>query len=97
MFLYEVDDLLEEVLVYASEYTNNKKINDFIYYFLLDMFGEFIDKIQNEERYREQYIRKIDHTNKHKSSWWYRNCLIQRRRNSECCKTCPFKKIIEEW
>jgi len=29
------------------------------------------------------------------SSWFYRNCKVQRRRRSKCCDSCPFRTGIE--
>lgn len=31
-----------------------------------------------------------------KSSWFYKNCRIQRRNNAKICQVCPFRKWIEE-
>jgi hypothetical protein len=29
------------------------------------------------------------------SSWFYRNCKIQRRKKAKICQVCPFRKGIE--
>lgn len=30
------------------------------------------------------------------SSWWYRNCVSNRRRDAKICRECPFREGIEE-
>lgn len=31
-----------------------------------------------------------------KSSWFYKNCKIQRKRKAKICNECPFKEWIEQ-
>jgi hypothetical protein len=33
---------------------------------------------------------KIDH-----STWFYKNCKIQRRKGAKICQVCPFRILIE--
>jgi len=31
-----------------------------------------------------------------KKSWFYKNCVRQRKNNAKICQVCPFRKGIEE-
>jgi predicted NUDIX family NTP pyrophosphohydrolase len=31
-----------------------------------------------------------------KTSWFYKNCKRQRKRNAKICQACPFREGIEE-
>jgi len=52
--------------------------------------------IRNARKYHGQgrCVKDITEAIENKS-WWYKNCVTQRKRGSKCCNSCPIRKLIE--
>lgn len=49
-----------------------------------------LDALAELEKLKAALKRKIDH-----STWFYKNCKIQRRKGAKICNSCPFRILIE--